>query len=247
MTIPKLGEQLQADQIDYLKAFRKSCARTIIEMVKLSVEGNDKHNPDEPLHWAREKSTDQLDCIARHLFDYGVAEDADDLEAQIQEMSSVMWRAGAKLQLLCEERDARSKVTSPAALVAKADARLADKVLNRRDYCSRAGCRRPIGSACEMPKCPAVEPDVEPAPAGDDVLQGGMRIRVVINNATAMGLVGVANGKHFVASQTVRAGVWRVLGDGWDFLIYPSDFDMDYVAVVQELNGWSATVGDPNA
>lgn len=29
--------------------------------------GNEKHNPGEPLHWARGKSTDQANCIVRHM------------------------------------------------------------------------------------------------------------------------------------------------------------------------------------
>lgn len=80
----------------------------IIEMTKLSYDGNEKHNPGEPMHWAREKSSDQVDCIFRHLFDFGAARDCDDLEAQINEMRSVMWRAGAQLQLLCEQREEES-------------------------------------------------------------------------------------------------------------------------------------------
>jgi len=40
MTVPKLGEQLQPDHLNFLKAFRHSCARTIIEMVKQSQSGH---------------------------------------------------------------------------------------------------------------------------------------------------------------------------------------------------------------
>ncbi len=34
-----------------------------------SFKGNEKHNPGEPLHHARAKSTDHDDCIVRHLMD----------------------------------------------------------------------------------------------------------------------------------------------------------------------------------
>ena len=37
----------------------------IAAVARLSKRGNDKHNPGQPLHWAREKSTDHADCIAR--------------------------------------------------------------------------------------------------------------------------------------------------------------------------------------
>lgn len=35
----------------------------------ISKEGNDKHNPGEPLHHARGKSMDHGDCLLRHLMD----------------------------------------------------------------------------------------------------------------------------------------------------------------------------------
>ena len=38
-------------------------------VAKLSLEGNRKHNPDEELHHARDKSTDHADCLVRHLID----------------------------------------------------------------------------------------------------------------------------------------------------------------------------------
>ena len=30
----------------------------LAEIARVSVEGNNQHNPGEPLHWAKEKSTD---------------------------------------------------------------------------------------------------------------------------------------------------------------------------------------------
>ena len=43
----------------------------LAEIARLSKAGNDKHNPDEPLHWARSKSGDELDCLVRHLLEAG--------------------------------------------------------------------------------------------------------------------------------------------------------------------------------
>lgn len=40
------------------------------EVAKVSYIGNDQHNPGQPLHWAREKSTDQMDAAARHIMEY---------------------------------------------------------------------------------------------------------------------------------------------------------------------------------
>lgn len=41
--------------------------RAVAEVSRI---GNDQHNPGEPLHWAKEKSTDEPDCLARHLTDW---------------------------------------------------------------------------------------------------------------------------------------------------------------------------------
>ena len=60
--------------------------------------GNDQHNPGEPLHWAREKSTDQHDCIVRHLMDAGTM-DSDG----VRHSTKVAWRALAALQLEIEK------------------------------------------------------------------------------------------------------------------------------------------------
>ncbi len=65
----------------------------MIEVARLSKIGNDKHNPGEPLHWARGKSTDHADCIARHLLEHGKL-DSDG----ITHTAKVAWRALALLQ-----------------------------------------------------------------------------------------------------------------------------------------------------
>lgn len=70
-------------------------------VARLSKRGNDKHNPGEPLHWAREKSTDHKDCIARHLVDIDVY---DEELQEYDEAAAVAWRALAYLQLLEEQR-----------------------------------------------------------------------------------------------------------------------------------------------
>jgi len=63
-----------------------------------SFNGNEKHNPGEPLHWAREKSSDHKDCIVRHLAD--IATGADEIE----ELTAVAWRALAAAQLAIEAK-----------------------------------------------------------------------------------------------------------------------------------------------
>lgn len=78
----------------------------IAAVARHSKRSNDKHNPGEPLHWAREKSDDHTDCIARHLVD------VDHYNAELdeyEEAAALAWRALAKLQLLEEKRLGRSK------------------------------------------------------------------------------------------------------------------------------------------
>lgn len=63
-------------------------------VARVSKAGNDKHNPGEPLHWAREKSNDHADCIARHLLDRGKIDPEDNLPHS----AKLAWRALALLQ-----------------------------------------------------------------------------------------------------------------------------------------------------
>lgn len=63
-------------------------------IAKISKAGNDKHNPGEPLHWARGKSMDHPDCIARHLADRGTVDGEDGL----RHSGKLAWRALALLQ-----------------------------------------------------------------------------------------------------------------------------------------------------
>jgi hypothetical protein len=63
------------------------------EVAKVSKAGNDQHNPGQPLHWAKGKSMDHADCIARHLIDRGSV-DSDGM----RHTAKLAWRALALLQ-----------------------------------------------------------------------------------------------------------------------------------------------------
>lgn len=65
----------------------------------VSKAGNDKHNPGEPLHWARAKSTDQADAIGRHLLERG----GIDPDTGMRHSAQLAWRALALLQIELEE------------------------------------------------------------------------------------------------------------------------------------------------
>lgn len=85
----------------------------LMAVAHLSKIGNDQHNPGQPLHWAKEKSTDHGDCIMRHLKDAGTL-DADGE----RHSAKVAWRA---LALLQTEIDNEKKIAAVQALAARAD------------------------------------------------------------------------------------------------------------------------------
>jgi hypothetical protein len=63
------------------------------EVARVSKAGNDQHNPGQPLHWARGKSTDHADCVARHLLERGTVD-----EDGQRHSAKMAWRALALLQ-----------------------------------------------------------------------------------------------------------------------------------------------------
>jgi hypothetical protein len=67
-----------------------------------SFKGNEQHNPGQPLHWARGKSTDHLDAAVRHIME-------DDLEA-------AAWRILAALQ---EKLEKQGHAVAPGATLPK--------------------------------------------------------------------------------------------------------------------------------
>lgn len=74
----------------------------IVELVKVSVAGNNQHNPGEPLRWSRGKSTDQLNTAMRHIFDHGGGCRYD--EDGTMHLAKAAWRLLAEIQLLCEAK-----------------------------------------------------------------------------------------------------------------------------------------------
>lgn len=81
----------------------------IAGIARISKLGNDKHNPGEDMHHARNKSSDHGDCIMRHLVDVedlmasynrGNAVTKQDI---LDEVSQMAWRALALSQKLHEE------------------------------------------------------------------------------------------------------------------------------------------------
>ncbi len=70
----------------------------LVAIARLSQQGNDQHNPGEPLHWARGKSDDHADTMIRHFLQRGTM-DKDGIPHSVK----MAWRALALLQLEVEK------------------------------------------------------------------------------------------------------------------------------------------------
>lgn len=66
----------------------------------VSKVGNDKHNPGQPLHWARGKSNDHADALGRHIAERG----GIDAGTGLLHSGEMAWRALALLQMELEEK-----------------------------------------------------------------------------------------------------------------------------------------------
>jgi len=86
-------------------------------VAEVSKAGNDKHNPGQPLHWAREKSTDHADCIARHLIERGTI----DADGGGRHSAKLAWRALALLQVEIEAERAAANLGTQAGVTQPGD------------------------------------------------------------------------------------------------------------------------------
>lgn len=75
----------------------------LLAVAEVSRAGNEQHNPGEPLHWAKEKSTDESNSLLRHMIDRGKR----DKDGQ-RHSAKIAWRA---LALLQREIDAEKSVS----------------------------------------------------------------------------------------------------------------------------------------
>jgi hypothetical protein len=85
----------------------------LMAIARHSKKANDKHNPGEPLHWARAKSTDQTDAAARHL----LTPNAIDPDTGEIELVGAAWRTLAELQLAEEKRLAAAGIRPLSGIV----------------------------------------------------------------------------------------------------------------------------------
>jgi hypothetical protein len=97
--------------IPVFSGFVRYFPRAIAAVAELSRIGNDQHNPGEPLHWAREKSGDELDACARHLLDAGTIDDDG-----VRHSTKLAWRAMANLEKELERAVVRPVEVDQAAV-----------------------------------------------------------------------------------------------------------------------------------
>lgn len=74
--------------------------RALAEVARVSKAGNDQHNPGQPLHWSKHKSTDHADCIVRHYIERGTLDMAD--TPPQRHSAKLAWRALAHLEMELE-------------------------------------------------------------------------------------------------------------------------------------------------
>lgn len=91
----------------------------LLEVAHCSFIGNKQHNgEDAPLHWAKEKSTDEPDALARHLLDAGTR-DTDG----VRHSAKVAWRALAMLQREIEAERSEAQASAKTVLTCDVMAR----------------------------------------------------------------------------------------------------------------------------
>lgn len=119
-------------------------------VAEVSRIGNDQHNPGEPLHWAREKSTDQMNTALRHMIDHGTGNLKDTDGAW--HLAKAIWRLSAELQLTIEREQAAPLAVGLGQVVTfkEEKPRQADQITE--NSCSSQtsvfpfwGCERPYG------------------------------------------------------------------------------------------------------
>jgi hypothetical protein len=143
----------------------KYAPAAIAGVAKISKAGNDKHNPGQPLHHARGKSTDHSDCIVRHTMDvndiiayiernydndHDVWYKSDDAKVLLNEVSQLAWRALIWSQELHEKYGG-----APLAPGARLPSPAAKQPKTRLTSCWR--CSR--NYVITEPVCPACKAD----------------------------------------------------------------------------------------
>ena len=123
----------------------------IVAVSRVSFEGNQQHNPGQPLHWARGKSMDQDDTLLRHILERGKF----DTDGQ-RHSAKAAWRALAILQLEIEadQRSASEKQPGPVETVETVESGGTTPERSMDEVCANCNERlgHHYGSRCPIPQ-----------------------------------------------------------------------------------------------
>ena len=95
-------------EIPIYSGFVRYFPNAMAAVAQLSFLANEQHNPGEEMHWAKEKSTDELDAEMRHLVDHAEALNEGNDETLLRDSEGVLhatknaWRAMANLERMYE-------------------------------------------------------------------------------------------------------------------------------------------------
>lgn len=104
-TFPTTAEGRKASPV--ASGFLDYFPDAVVAVAQLSYTANEQHNPGEPLHWNRDKSTDEADALMRHFLQRGSI-DTDGIRHSVK----IAWRALALLQKEIEGQEASIPVAA---------------------------------------------------------------------------------------------------------------------------------------
>jgi hypothetical protein len=90
-------------QIRAFQGFVKYFPDAIALVALLSKIANDQHNPGEEMHWAKEKSKDELDSLMNHLMDIASKGELSMDSDNVLDAIKIAWRGMANLQRLADK------------------------------------------------------------------------------------------------------------------------------------------------
>lgn len=101
MALP--SDDARRKQIRAFMGFVKYFPDAIALVAYLSKVANDQHNPGEPMHWAKDKSKEELDSLMNHLMDVASKGELSQDSDGILDAIKIAWRGMANLQRLVDK------------------------------------------------------------------------------------------------------------------------------------------------